>query len=228
VRCVVLISGRGSNLWSILENASHYSVAAVIADRDAPGLRYAREANIDCRTIPAEEIPGQTRLQRRVAQQAKIVTEIATCNPDFIVLAGFMQILLPFFISEFRQRILNIHPSLLPEFPGLNTHERVIALSQSKALREYPHGCTVHLVDEGVDTGQIIAQSRLMARADETVEALAARVLHLEHKLYPWVLTQLSRAEMTLSPLAFTALAEQRACECGFELGLPPESRQIT
>jgi phosphoribosylglycinamide formyltransferase-1 len=201
-----------------LKNAVGFSVAAVIADCEAQGLQFAFEAGIPVRVVPLIESAGQSRAVGRKEQQQRIAAEISVYRPDFVVLAGFMQILQPFFIAEFRHKIINIHPSLLPELPGLNTHERVVALLKSGALQSCSHGCTVHVVDEGVDSGQIIARAKLMASANDDAAVLAARVLELEHRLYPWVLTQLSCAAIKLHPFSCTDECYERARERGFEL----------
>lgn len=179
-RLVVLISGRGSNLRAILDSPAGDAVAAVISDNtDAAGLDIARQYGKKAVICHREIEPSAADFEKALA--AAIAAEQAT----LIALAGFMRILSPVFIAAHTGRLVNIHPSLLPKFPGLNTHRRALAAG------EKTHGCTVHWVNEKVDGGEIIAQRELHIEPHEDEESLKKRVLAEEHNLYPQVLTQL-------------------------------------
>ena len=173
-RIVVLISGRGSNLQAIVEANLPVELAAVISNRPhAAGLDYAR-----ARGIPAIAL-DHTSHPCREAFDAALADEIDRHEPDLVVLAGYMRILTPAFIQRFEGRLLNIHPSLLPAFPGLKTHER--ALDEGVKI----HGCTVHFVTADLDHGPIVIQAAVPVLPDDTPETLAARVLQQEHRIYP-------------------------------------------
>lgn len=179
---VVLISGRGSNLQAILESEAGRQVQAVISDNaDAAGLAIARAHGKPAHACPAS---GD-----RAAFEEALAAQIRRYSPALIALAGFMRILSAAFINAFNGRLVNIHPSLLPAFRGLHTHRRAIAAG----ARE--HGATVHWVSAEVDGGEVIASSKLAVQPQEDEEALAARVLQLEHRLYPRVLAQLLREQ---------------------------------
>jgi phosphoribosylglycinamide formyltransferase-1 len=177
-RIAILISGRGSNMVALAEAISNGTIpnaelAVVISDqRDAAGLEQARERRIETLVI---ERAGRTREQH----DREIVSSLTTRQVDLVCLAGYMRVLSAEFINAYRGRILNIHPSLLPAFPGLNAQQQ--ALEQGAKLS----GCTVHFVDETLDGGPIIMQREVAVRADDTVESLANRILIEEHKLYP-------------------------------------------
>ncbi len=173
-RIVVLISGRGSNLQAIVEANLPVELAAVISNRPhAAGLDYAR-----ARGIPAIAL-DHTIHPCREAFDAALADEIDRHEPDLVALAGYMRILTPAFIQRFEGRLLNIHPSLLPAFPGLKTHER--ALDEGVKI----HGCTVHFVTADLDHGPIVIQAAVPVLPDDTPETLAARVLQQEHRIYP-------------------------------------------
>jgi phosphoribosylglycinamide formyltransferase-1 len=173
-RVVVLLSGRGSNFRAIAEAGLPIEIAAVVSNRpQAAGLDYARE-----RGIPAMAF-DHTQHPDREAFDALLADEIERQRPDLVVLAGYMRILSPAFIARFEGRLLNIHPSLLPMFPGLRTHER--ALAEGVKI----HGCTVHFVTADLDHGPIVIQAAVPVRADDTPDTLAARVLRQEHRVYP-------------------------------------------
>lgn len=173
-RIVVLLSGRGSNFRAIAEAGLPIKIAAVISNRpQAAGLDYAREHGMAAIALDHTEYPD------RAAFDAKLADEIARHAPDLVVLAGYMRILSAEFIARFEGRLLNIHPSLLPMFPGLKTHER--ALAEGIKI----HGCTVHFVTADLDHGPIVIQAAVPVRADDTPDALAARVLAQEHRIYP-------------------------------------------
>lgn len=177
-RVVVLISGRGSNLSAILEAAAApdypAAVVAVIANKaDAPGLQLAAAAG-----VATEIVPSQGVTDRTVYDQS-LQDAIDRYVPDLIVLAGFMRILTADFVNHYAGRMINIHPSLLPSFTGLHTHQR--ALDAGVHL----HGCTVHFVTAELDHGPMIAQAAIPVWPDDTVASLAARVLAEEHRVYP-------------------------------------------
>lgn len=171
---IVLISGRGSNLGAILRAGLQAQVAAVISNRpDAAGLALARAADIATAVLDHREFDS------REAFDAALAERIDTHVPALVVLAGFMRVLGHRFVDRYAGRLVNIHPSLLPSYPGLHTHRR--ALADGAAM----HGCTVHFVTPEVDVGPIIAQSALPVRSDDDESSLADRVLALEHELLP-------------------------------------------
>ena len=180
---VVLISGKGTNLQALID-ASHrssYTISAVISNKaKAIGLNRAKISGIDTYVIEPESFNSKLEFEESLA------TRISEINPKLIVLAGFMKVLSPQFVRLFRGKIVNIHPSLLPEYPGLNTHQRV--LEDKKKI----HGVSVHLVTEDLDGGPVIAQDAVYVRPDDTVESLAKRVLEREHIIYPKVVESLA------------------------------------
>jgi phosphoribosylglycinamide formyltransferase-1 len=174
IRVVVLLSGRGSNFRAIAEARLPVEIVAVISNRpQAAGLAYARERGLTAIAL------DHTEHRDREAFDARLADEIDGHRPDLVVLAGYMRILSPAFIARFEGRLLNIHPSLLPMFPGLKTHER--ALQEGVKI----HGCTVHFVTTQLDHGPIVIQAAVPVRADDTPDTLAARVLEQEHRIYP-------------------------------------------
>ena len=189
-KIVVLISGRGTNLQAIID-ASHkssYKICAVISsNREAMGLNRATMSGIDTYVIEQESFSSKLEFEKSLA------IRISESSPKLIVLAGFMKILSPQFIKLFRGKIINIHPSLLPEYPGLNTHQRV--LQDKKKI----HGVSVHLVTEDLDGGPIIAQDLIDVLPDDTAESLAKKVLEREHMIYPKVLESLAIGKVRLS-----------------------------
>ena len=173
-RIVVLLSGRGSNFRAIAEAGLPIEIAAVVSNRpDAGGLDYARSRGIPAIALDHKAHPDRETYDRLLAD------EIERHRPDLVVLAGYMRILSTAFIARFEGRLLNIHPSLLPSFPGLRTHER--ALEEGVKV----HGCTVHFVTPQLDHGPIVIQAAVPVRADDTPDTLAARVLEQEHRIYP-------------------------------------------
>ena len=169
---VVLISGRGSNMEALLD--ARLPISAVISNRgDAPGLRSAA-----ARGVPTQVVEHRS-FATREAFDAALADEIDRFAPRLIALAGFMRVLTARFVAHYRGRVLNIHPSLLPAFPGLNTHERALA-EGVKA-----HGCTAHLVTPELDHGPIVIQAVVRVRAEDSAASLAARVLEQEHVIYP-------------------------------------------
>lgn len=177
-KIVVLISGRGSNMEAIVDACRRdgwpAQVAAVIANRpEAAGLSFAAGRGIPTAVVDHRDHDG------REAFDAALAAEIDRFAPDLVVLAGFMRILTPAFVSRFEGRMLNVHPSLLPSFKGIRTHEA--ALAAGVAL----HGATVHFVIPELDSGAIVAQAAVPVREGDTPDLLAQRVLAAEHQLYP-------------------------------------------
>jgi phosphoribosylglycinamide formyltransferase-1 len=179
---VILISGRGSNMQAIVEANLPCRISAIISNKaDAAGLDYARARGIATAVVSHREHPN------REAFDAALAEVIDGYAPDLVVLAGFMRILTPGFVAHYAGRLINIHPSLLPAYPGLHTHQR--ALDDGVKI----HGCTVHFVTAELDHGPIIAQGALQVLPDDTPDSLAQRLLRIEHRLYPaavrWLVT---------------------------------------
>ena len=175
---VVLISGRGSNLKSIIEavqkNEIPEKISCVISNREnAGGLQYARDAGISVEVVNDRDFPSRDEFD------AKLISAIDHYQPKLVVLAGFMRILGDDFVKHYLGRMINIHPALLPDYPGLHTHER--ALEDGVAH----HGATVHFVTPEVDSGPIIIQRAVPVMPGDTPEQLSARVLEQEHVIYP-------------------------------------------
>jgi phosphoribosylglycinamide formyltransferase 1 len=204
---LTLISGRGTNLNSLISKCKNVNFIGVVSNTcAAPGLKIASSAQIPTYCFERSEFASLSEFKNAIRKQANAL------QPDLIVLAGYMQILEPEFIAIFPGRIINIHPSLLPLYPGLHTHERAI-----KAL-DQRHGCTVHVVDSGVDTGPIIAQAAVPVLTEDTPDSLALRVLEQEHRLYPWVIDQLAAATIQIADntVHWDSRAVLQAKEYGF------------
>jgi len=171
---VILISGRGSNMEALLEAKLPGRIAAVISNRpDAAGLEVAKRHGIATIVLDQLSYPGRDAFDNALAQ------EIDTHQPDLIALAGFMRILGDGFVNRYDGKLVNVHPSLLPAFPGLHTHRR--ALQEGVKI----HGCTVHFVTAQMDRGPIIVQAAIQVLPDDNEQTLAARVLQQEHRIYP-------------------------------------------
>lgn len=171
---VILISGRGSNMEAVLDARLPARVAAVVSNNPlARGLDIARKRGI------ATAVVDHRAFADRAGFEAALAAEIERRHPDLVVLAGFTRILTPSFVERYDGRIMNIHPSLLPAFPGLDTHRR--ALEAGVRI----HGCTVHFVTPALDSGPIVVQAAVAVEAGDTEERLAARVLAQEHRIYP-------------------------------------------
>lgn len=172
---VILISGRGSNMQSIVNaQIAGAHIAAVISNRpDAAGLAWAQERGIATAVVNHQEFSSRDEFD------AAMQTTIDGFKPDLVVLAGFMRILTAQFCQHYQNRMINIHPSLLPSFKGLHTHQAAIDAGCKLA------GCSVHFVTAELDHGPIIAQGAVPVLADDTAESLAARILTVEHQLYP-------------------------------------------
>ncbi len=175
---VILISGRGSNMRALIEHSrdpgAAYSVAQVLSDQPgAAGLDVSRALGVPAQALPA------AKTEDRAGYDRELAAAIGAFSPSLIVLAGFMRILSAQFVSEFAGRIVNIHPSLLPNYPGLHTHRRVLQ------AHERVHGATVHFVTEELDGGPAIIQARVAVRAQDDEASLAGRVQAQEHRIYP-------------------------------------------
>ncbi|MBS0378395.1 MAG: phosphoribosylglycinamide formyltransferase [Proteobacteria bacterium] len=190
LRLVILISGRGSNMTAIqracLAGELNASVALVIADRaDAAGLAAARDLGAQTATV----LRGKGA-EALVVFERELGAAIDAARPDLIVLAGFMRILSDGFVEHYLGRMINIHPSLLPAYRGLDTHRRVLEGGESQ------HGASVHYVTPELDAGPVILQSRVWVRPQDTEAALAARVLATEHIIYPRVISWLAQQRL--------------------------------
>ncbi len=186
---VVLISGRGSNMQALLEaELPRGRIAAVISNRaDAPGLAIAERHGIDTHVVAHRDYPD------RLSFDTALAVVIDRYRPDLIALAGFMRVLTPEFVSRYRGRLINIHPSLLPAYGGLDTHAR--ALQDGVKI----HGCTVHFVTNDLDLGPVIIQSAVAVLMSDTPETLAARVLREEHRIYPQAVRWFCSGRLSLS-----------------------------
>ena len=178
IRLVVLISGNGSNLQAIIDDITNNNlpakIVAVISNKaDAYGLERAKIAGIEQRVLPHQDY--DTRENFDIA----LKNLIDSFQPDLIILAGFMRILSNEFVEHFSQKMMNIHPSLLPKYKGLNTHQRAIDAGDTE------HGCSVHFVTPELDDGPVILQAKVEVKDNDTAETLAARVHEQEHIIYP-------------------------------------------
>ena len=187
VRTAVLISGRGSNMHALIAAARSPDFSAEIVlvlsdDPAAAGLSLARELGVAAEAVDCRAFTGKPEFE------AALDARLTAASVEIVCLAGFMRVLSAPFVERWRGRIINIHPSLLPNLRGLNTHER--ALIQGLA----EHGCTVHLVTAELDAGPILAQARVPVLPGDDPAALAARVLKAEHRIYPQALDELARS----------------------------------
>jgi len=193
-RIVILISGLGSNMQALLEAKLPCQVAAVISNRDdAQGLEIARMRGIPTFVIPHKNYPD------RAAFDAALAEAIDSYSADLIVLAGFMRILTAGFVERYRGKLINIHPSLLPAYPGIDTHER--ALQDGVRI----HGCSVHFVTPDLDHGPIIIQAAVPVLRSDTPQSLSARVLLEEHRIYPQAVRWLCRNQVWLDEIGRVA-----------------------
>ena len=177
-RVAILISGRGSNMRALVEQASGYEVTLVASNKpEAAGLEFAREHGLQTWALESKG-HGKEEYDRRLSEALKLH------GVGTIALAGFMRILSPWFVDEWHGRILNIHPSLLPKYRGLDTHARAIEAGDTIS------GCSVHIVTEELDAGELLGQSEVPIEPDDTPASLEQRVLAAEHQLYPEVLRE--------------------------------------
>ncbi|HEX9802662.1 MAG TPA: phosphoribosylglycinamide formyltransferase [Gammaproteobacteria bacterium] len=182
---VVLISGSGSNLQAIIDADLPITIRAVISNRaDAYGLTRAEQAGIPTAVLDHKAYPD------RESYDAALQELIDSYRPGLLVLAGFMRILSDGFVRHYEGRMINIHPSLLPKYRGLDTHARAIAAGDAEA------GCSVHFVTPELDSGPIIIQARVPIRDGDTPETLAARVLEQEHRIYPEAIRKFAEGEL--------------------------------
>lgn len=179
----ILISGRGSNMRKLIEAEQNaYKVELVISNRpDAEGLDVARNLGVEAHAIDHKAFPDRETFEHALDETLR------ARGIELISLAGFMRVLTPFFVRAWAGKLVNIHPSLLPKHPGTNTHARALAAGDAE------HGCTVHLVTEEIDAGEILGQARITILPGDTPETLAARVLGLEHDLYARCLAAFAR-----------------------------------
>ncbi|HEU4851656.1 MAG TPA: phosphoribosylglycinamide formyltransferase [Telluria sp.] len=188
---VILISGRGSNMEALVRAAQAEQwparIAAVIANKpDAGGLAFAARHGIATAVVANKDFPT------REAFDAALQETIDSFQPDLVVLAGFMRILTPGFVEHYAGRMLNIHPSLLPKFPGLHTHQQAIDAGEAE------HGATVHFVTAELDHGPVLGQVAVPVLPGDTPDTLAARVLVEEHKLYPRTVRQFVEGRVSI------------------------------
>ena len=186
LRLAVLISGSGSGMEALLRHQEskpclHETTLVVSNVADVLGLAKAAAHNVKTMTIELEAAISDAK-ERRETHESAIMAALEQHNIEAVILSGYMRILSPLFVRAWKGRLLNIHPSLLPKYPGAHAHRD--ALSDGATVT----GCTVHLVDEGVDTGPILAQSQLEIHPNDDEESLSERVKELEHKLYPQVI----------------------------------------
>lgn len=190
-RVAILISGGGSNMVRLVEDMAtegHPAEPALVLSNDpaAAGLEKAAAMG-----VPTDHVDHRPFGRDRAGFEAELVRRLDRAEVDIICLAGFMRILTAEFVAQYQDRILNIHPSLLPKYRGLDTHARALA------ARDKQHGCTVHLVTPALDDGPILGQARVPVVDGDTPETLAARVLTMEHRLYPAVLRRFAAGDLT-------------------------------
>ena len=188
---VVLLSGTGSNLQALIDSndvkQSSANIRAVISNRaDAYGLQRAKDAGIDTRVLDHKAFEG------REAFDAALIEIIDTFNPQLVVLAGFMRILSADFVRHYQGRLLNIHPSLLPKYKGLHTHQRALEAADSE------HGCSVHFVTEELDGGPLVVQAVIPVESDDSPHSLAQRVHTQEHQIYPLAVRWFAEGRLSL------------------------------
>jgi phosphoribosylglycinamide formyltransferase 1 len=181
-RVAILISGGGSNMLRLVQDmqaGDHPAKPVLVASNDPAAAGLAKAAALG---VPTAAVDHRSYHGDRAAFEAALLEPLLDARPDIICLAGFMRILTPAFIDRFEGRMINIHPSLLPKYPGLHTHKRAIEAGDAEA------GCTVHEVTSDLDAGPILGQARVAVEPGDTPEKLAARVLEREHQLYPLIL----------------------------------------
>ena len=188
---VVLLSGTGSNLQALIDSCaikdSPARIRAVISNRaDAYGLQRAKDAGIDTRVL------DHTAFEGREAFDAALIDVIDTFNPQLVVLAGFMRILSAGFVRHYQGRLLNIHPSLLPKYKGLHTHQRALEAGDSE------HGCSVHFVTEELDGGPLVVQAIIAVESEDSPHSLAQRVHAQEHQIYPLAVRWFAEGRLSL------------------------------
>ena len=194
-RLAVLISGGGSGLEALLnyqndQPCCHRTILVLADSPQAGGLEHSRRHGVKSISVP---LPMEiNKFERRVAHEQLVHDELISADVELVVLSGYMRILTPWFVSLWKGRLVNIHPSLLPDFPGQHAHRDVLAAGVGRT------GCTVHLVDEGVDSGPILAQSQIEVNPDDDESTLKERVKKAEHVLYPETLDRLCSGQISL------------------------------
>lgn len=189
-RVALLISGGGSNMLALVRDMAgdHPARPVLVLSNDPAAVGLAKAAALG---IPTAALDHRPFGRDRAAFEAALLEPLLAARPDILCLAGFMRILTPGFISRFGGRMLNIHPSLLPKYPGLHTHQRALDAGETEA------GCTVHEVTADLDAGPMLGQARVPILPDDTAKTLAARVLVQEHRLYPAVLRRFAAGDRT-------------------------------
>ena len=189
-RVAILISGGGSNMLALVRDmvGDHPARAVLVASNDPEAAGLARAAEMG---VPVAAVDHRAFGKDRAAFEAALLEPILARAPDILCLAGFMRVLTPEFVARFEGRMLNIHPSLLPKYPGLHTHARALAVGDAEA------GCTVHEVTPVLDAGPVLGQARVPVLAGDSEADLAARVLVQEHRLYPAVLRRFASGDRT-------------------------------
>ena len=195
LRCAVFISGSGSGMEALVRAQNRHGLphktAVVVSNRSSvEGLARAEKLGIPTLVV---ERTSEDRLLSREEHEAEVMKQLIPYDVEFIVLSGYMRLLSPTFLSAWEHRVVNIHPSLLPNFPGAHAHRDVLAAGVNLS------GCTVHLVDEGMDTGAIIAQCPVPVFSDDDETSLSQRVKNEEHRLYPRVLTWIAEGRVHLT-----------------------------
>lgn len=194
LRCAILISGSGSGMQAMLEhqknpNCAHITTVVVSNKSGVKGIERAK--NLDVPTVVVEVSPNLLGDERRITHELEIEQVLFDYEVELVILSGYMRLLSPQFVERWEGKIVNIHPSLLPDFPGAHAHRDVIASGVRKS------GCTVHYVDAGMDTGQIIAQCEVEVLPEDTEETLASRIKHFEHILYPMVIDAIASGDFS-------------------------------
>ena len=189
LRIAVLISGGGSGLAALLryqksEDRTHRTVLVLADSEDAAGLEHGHSLGIESHGFSLPDI--KDKVQRRLAHEELVHTALINAKVELVVLSGYMRILTPTFVKRWKGRLVNIHPSLLPKYPGAHAHRDALADGATVS------GCTVHLVDEGVDSGMILAQSEVPVHPEDTESDLQERIKKVEHLLYTEVIDRLS------------------------------------
>jgi phosphoribosylglycinamide formyltransferase 1 len=187
-RVAILISGGGSNMLTLVRDmvGNHPGRAVLVASNDPTAAGLVRAADLG---VPVAAVDHRAFGKDRAAFEAALLQPLLAARPDIVCLAGFMRVLTPGFVGQFAGRMLNIHPSLLPKYPGLHTHARALAAGDAEA------GCTVHEVTADLDAGPILGQARVPVLPDDDEAALSGRVLVMEHRLYPAVLRRFAVGE---------------------------------
>jgi formyltetrahydrofolate-dependent phosphoribosylglycinamide formyltransferase len=192
IRLAILISGRGSNMLCLADAIEKYqinaAIALVISNKNCDGIALAAARGL------ATKVVKRSNFDNRLAHDAAIASTIEDCHADYVFLAGYTAILGSVFVDQFAGKLINIHPSLLPAFKGLDTHQRAIDAGVKT------HGVSIHLVNAALDDGPLILQASVAVAETDTAKTLAGRVLQLEHQIYPFVLLSLATQNVTLLP----------------------------